>query len=69
MEIKSIDSERDYRRALKEIDTLMDAKVRTAAGDRLDILVRLAAAWEQKHHPIDAPDPLKANQFTMEQRN
>ena len=69
MEIKPIKSQRDYRRALKEIDTLMDAKARTSAGDRLDILVTLATAWEEKHHPIEAPDPVKAIQFAMEQRN
>jgi HTH-type transcriptional regulator/antitoxin HigA len=48
----------DYRRVLKEIDALMDAKANTAAGDRLDVLVTLAEAWEEKHHPIEA---LKSN--------
>jgi HTH-type transcriptional regulator/antitoxin HigA len=50
MEIKPIKSERDYRRLLKEIETLMDARSRTAAGDRLDVLVTLVEAWEEKHH-------------------
>lgn len=68
MDIKPIKSERDYRRVLKEIDALMDAKAKTAAGDRLDVLVTLAEAWEQKHYPISAPDPVDAIQFAMEQR-
>jgi HTH-type transcriptional regulator/antitoxin HigA len=68
MEIKPIKRERDYGRAMKEIDALMDAKANTAAGDRLDVLVTLATAWEEKHHPIDAPDPVEAIQFAMEQR-
>jgi HTH-type transcriptional regulator/antitoxin HigA len=68
MEIKPIKSERDYRRAMKEIDALMDAKANTAAGNRLDVLVTLVAAWEEKHHPIEAPDPVEAIQFAMEQR-
>ena len=68
MEIKPIKSERDYRRVMQEIDGLMDAKANTAAGDRLDVLVTLAEAWEEKHYPIEAPDPIAAIQFAMEQR-
>jgi len=68
MEIKPIKNERDYRRVMREIDSLMDAKANTAAGDRLDVLVTLAEAWEQKHYPIEAPDPVAAIRFAMEQR-
>jgi len=53
MGIKSIKSERDYRRALKEIESLMAAKRGTPAGDRLDVLVTLVEAWEAKHDPLD----------------
>jgi HTH-type transcriptional regulator / antitoxin HigA len=68
MDIRPIKSERDYRRVMKEIDSLMDAKPNTPAGDRLDVLVTLAEAWEEKHYPIDAPDPIAAIEFAMEQR-
>ncbi len=68
MDIRPIKSERDYRRVMKEIESLMDAKPNTLAGDRLDVLVTLADAWEEKHYPIDAPDPIAAIQFAMEQR-
>jgi HTH-type transcriptional regulator / antitoxin HigA len=68
MNIKPIKSERDHRRALKEIERLMDARPNTADGDRLDVLTTLIEAWEQKHHPIDAPDPVEAIRFAMEQR-
>ena len=68
MDIRPIKTERDYRRVMKEIDTLMDAKADTPAGDRLDVLVTLAEAWEEKHYPIEAPDPIAAIQFAMEQR-
>jgi HTH-type transcriptional regulator/antitoxin HigA len=68
MEIKPIKSERDYCRVLKEIEALMDARANTPEGDRLDILATLAEAWEEKHHPIDAPDPVAAIEFAMEQR-
>jgi HTH-type transcriptional regulator/antitoxin HigA len=68
MDIRPIKNERDYRRVLKQIDALMEAKANTVGGDRLDVLVTLAQAWEQQHHPIEAPDPVEAIRFTMEQR-
>jgi len=69
MEIKPIKSDHDYQRMLKEIDALMDARPNTATGDRLDVLVTLAQAWEEKHHAIEAPDPVEAIRFAMEQRD
>jgi len=67
MEIKPINNDRSYRRALKEIDRLMDARPNTADGDRLDVLTTLVEAWEERHYPIDAPDPVEAIRFAMEQ--
>jgi HTH-type transcriptional regulator/antitoxin HigA len=60
MEIRPIKNNRDYREALKEIDRLMDARPNTAEGDRLDVLVTLVGVWEEKHWPIDLPDPVEA---------
>ncbi len=68
MQIKPIKNDRDYRRMLKAIGALMDAKANSADGDRLDVLVTLAEAWEEKHHAIEAPDPVHAIEFAMEQR-
>ncbi len=68
MVIKPIKNHRDYERALKEVDRLMDAKPNTPQGDRLDVLATLVAAWEEKHYPIEAPDAIEAIRFTMEQR-
>ena len=68
MSIKPIKSERDYRKAMKLIDALIDAQPNTPDGDRLEILVTLADAWEEKHHRIEPPDPVEAIRFAMEQR-
>ena len=62
--IKTID---DYRAALSRIEALMDATPGTKAGDELDILATLVEAYERKHFPIDAPDPVAAILFRMEQ--
>lgn len=39
MDIAPIKSQRDYRRALKQIEELMNARRNTPEGDRLDVLV------------------------------
>lgn len=46
--ITPIKTKRDYRRTLKEIEGLMDAKRDTPKGDRLDVLVTLVEAREAK---------------------
>lgn len=68
MNIKPIKNDRDYRQALREVDRLMAARSNTPDGDRLDVLVTLVEAWEQKHWSIDPPDPVAAILFAMEQR-
>lgn len=51
-----IATEQDYRRALREIDGLMDARRNTPEGDRLDLLVTLVEAWERRHSSVDLSD-------------
>jgi len=68
MDITPIKSKRDYQRALKQIERLMDAKRNTPDGDRLDVLVTLVEAWEASHYPLDLPDPVDAIKYHMEQR-
>ncbi len=68
MDIAPIRTKRDHRRALEEIEALMDAKRGTPEGDRLDVLVTLVEAWEAKHYPMDLPDPVAAIQYHMEQQ-
>ena len=40
----------------------------TRTFDRVDVLVTLIEAYEAKHHPIPAPDPIAAIEFMMEQK-
>ena len=68
MNIRPIKTKRDHRRALKEIERLMDAKRGTSEGERLDVLVTLVEAWEAKHYPIDLPDPVEAIKYHMQQQ-
>ena len=68
MQIRPIRTSIDYRAALKEVESLMDAAPATATGERLDVLVTLIEAYERKHYPLDLPDPVEAIKFVMEQR-
>lgn len=67
MEIKPVKTKTDYRVALKEIESLMSAKLNTPQGQRLDVLATLVEAYEAKHYPLDLPDPVEAIKFRMEQ--
>ncbi len=67
MDIKPIRSEKDYRKALKRIESLWDAKPKSVEYDELEVLTTLVEAYEEKQHPIDPPDPIEAIQFRMEQ--
>jgi HTH-type transcriptional regulator/antitoxin HigA len=68
MDIKPIKTDADYRAALKEIEALMMAEPDTPESEKLDVLVTLVEAYEQKHYPLDLPDPVEAIKFEMEQK-
>lgn len=69
MNIKPIKNEADYDDALTRSADLMDAKENTPEGDELDVLATLIEKYEAQHHPIDAPNPIEAIRFRMEQYN
>ncbi len=66
MDIKPIKTENDYHAALTEIERLMGADLNTAEGDKFDVLTTLVEAYEEKHYPIDPPDPIEAILHHME---
>jgi HTH-type transcriptional regulator / antitoxin HigA len=66
--IRPIRSAADHRLALAQIERLMHAHKGTPEGNRLDVLVTLVEAWELRHIPIEAPDPIAAILFMMEQK-
>tara|TARA_E500000305_G_scaffold110989_2_gene120915 strand:+ start:1438 stop:1647 length:210 start_codon:yes stop_codon:yes gene_type:complete len=66
MDIRPIKSEADHAAALARIDALMDAAPDSPEGDELDVLVTLVEAWEAKHVPLPAADPVSAIRHAME---
>ena len=69
MKIKPIRTEADYEKALSRVDKLWGAKKGTQAGDELEVWVTLIEAYEDEKYPIDAPDPVSAIEYYMEEKN
>jgi HTH-type transcriptional regulator/antitoxin HigA len=69
MKIHPIKSERDYESAIAGVERLWGAIEGSEKGDSLDILLVLIEDYENKHYPIDPPDPIEAIKFRMEQMN
>ncbi len=66
--IHPIRSEKDHERAVARIGQLISAAPGTPEGDELDVLATLVDAYEAKHFVMEAPDPITAIQFRMEQQ-
>ncbi len=56
MEIRPIRTDDDYRAALSEIAAAWGAPDGTEAGDRLDVLLALVDAYEDRRWPISVED-------------
>lgn len=70
MRIKPITTDAEHKEAVAEIDRLMarNPAADTRAADRLGVLATLVEAYEDRRWPIEAPDPVEAIVFAMEQR-
>jgi len=67
MNIKLIKTKKDYREALKRVEELWNVAPGSKEGDELDLLAALIEKYENEHCSIDAPNPVEALKFRMEQ--
>ncbi len=67
--MKPIKTEADYQAALARMEVLFDAQIGTPESDEADILALLIDDYENKHYPIEAPDPIEAIKIRMEEMN
>ena len=69
MEVKIIKSDSEYQVALGELERLIDLDPDPGEkeADRLELLALLIENYEEKHFPIDLPDPIDALEFVMDQ--
>lgn len=55
MNIKSINTEDDYRKALIRLEEIFDAPIGTAESDEANILGEMVDEYEKKAYPMDDP--------------
>jgi antitoxin component HigA of HigAB toxin-antitoxin module len=67
MKPKIIKTEEEYENALAYIETLMDAVPGSPEENDLELFAMLAEDYEERHFPIELPDPIEAIKFRMEQ--
>ncbi len=70
MEIRPIRSDQDHQAALREIEACWGAPEGTERGDRLDVLLALVEAYEDKRWPIELDknfDPIDVLDHAIEE--
>ena len=67
MKYKIIKTNKEYQKALERLDKIFDAKKGSAEADELELLSLLIEQYEDKHFPLNLPDPIEAIKFRMEQ--
>lgn len=70
MEIRPIRTDKDHRAALKEIEACWGAPEGSEAGDKLDVLVTLVEAYEERRWPITQPkrfDPVDVLHYAIDE--
>ena len=67
VDVHLIKTEADYETALARAEKLMSAEAGTSAAEELEHLAMVIEAYEERHDPIDLPNPIAAIQFRMDQ--
>ena len=69
MELKIINTKKQYEEYLDWVDLLFEKKVNanTPQGDKLQIALLLIKQYEDANHPIPLPDPIDAIKVKMDE--
>lgn len=68
MLIKPIRTNDELQAAFARLEDIFQAAEGTPEADEAEVLVTLIEAYENKHFPIEAADPIDAIKFRMEQQ-
>jgi HTH-type transcriptional regulator/antitoxin HigA len=68
MELKLIKSTKDYEAALARFEELFLADPNTPEGNEADVLALIIKDYEDKNFVIEAPTPIEAIKYRMEQQ-
>jgi HTH-type transcriptional regulator/antitoxin HigA len=64
---RPVKTEADYKRAMKFIEANLGADPGSEIGRAVEVLALLVEKYEEEKYPIEAPDPVEAIKFRMEQ--
>ena len=67
MKIGVIENKKQYKEALQRFEEVFFAKSNTKEGKEAKLLALTIKDYEDKHYKIDAPDPVEAIKYKMEQ--
>jgi len=67
MVVEVIKSKKQYNKALQRFEEIFFAKSNTKEGKEAQLLALVIHDYEEKHYKIDAPDPVEAIKYRMEQ--
>ena len=74
MKTKILKTEQEYDEACLRVYNLIHSTEETIEpdspeGEEMELLSLLIEKYEQEHYPMEAPDPIEAIKFRMEQMN
>src|SRR5665647_1977070 len=74
MKTKILRTEQEYNEACERIYRLINStensiESNSPEGEEIELLSLLVEKYEQEHYPIEAPNPIEAIKFRMEQMN
>ena len=67
MQLKIIKTKKDYLNSLERFEEIFQANTDTKESEEADVLALLIKEYEDKNYLIQAPDPLEAIKYRMEQ--
>lgn len=67
---KVIKTENQYQSYLSEVQALLlaDPEIGSAESERLELLTVLLENYENQNYPVEAPDPIVAIKFRMQEK-
>lgn len=74
MKTKILKTEQEYNDACERIYTLINSnenaiETDSPEGEEMELLSLLVEKYEQDHYPVEAPNPIEAIKFRMDQMN
>lgn len=68
MPIKILKSKKEYQQSLERFEKIFQAKAGSTESDEAEVLALLIKDYEDRHFVINAPSPIEAIKYRMDQQ-